>query len=175
MSYRLRDWLFSRQRYWGEPFPIVYDRDGVAHALPESMLPVLLPEVDDYAPRAYDPDDLSSEPETPLSRQRDWVEVELDLGDGPQMYTRETNTMPNWAGSSWYELRYIDPAGERFAVAPGERGVLDGPVRRRSPRAVSTCTWAASSRPCCTCCTRGSGTRSCTISATSAPPSRSTD
>ena len=127
VSYRLRDWLFSRQRYWGEPFPIVYDHDGVAHALPDSMLPVLLPEVDDFAPRAYDPDDLTSEPETPLSRHRDWVEVELDLGDGPQTYLRETNTMPNWAGSSWYELRYIDPGETSVAVDPENEAYWMGP------------------------------------------------
>jgi leucyl-tRNA synthetase len=129
VSYRLRDWLFSRQRYWGEPIPIVYDRDGVAHALPESMLPVLLPEVDDYAPRGYDPHDLTSEPETPLSRRRDWVEVELDLdlGDGPQMYTRETNTMPNWAGSCWYELRYIDPGESAAVVEPANEAYWMGP------------------------------------------------
>jgi leucyl-tRNA synthetase len=78
-----------------EPFPIVSDRNGVAHSLPESMLPVLLPEVEDYCPRTYEPDALMSEPETLLSQKRSWVEAELDLGDGPQVY-RETNTMPNW-------------------------------------------------------------------------------
>ncbi|MEU7926411.1 leucine--tRNA ligase [Micromonospora sp. NPDC049107] len=120
VNFRLRDWLFSRQRYWGEPFPIVYDEDGVAHALPESMLPVRLPEIDDYAPRTYDPQDLSSTPETPLSRSVGWVEVELDLGrgDGPRRYRRETNTMPNWAGSSWYQFRYIDPDNQQAMVDP---------------------------------------------------------
>ena len=114
-TYRLRDWLFSRQRYWGEPFPVVYDEDGLAHALPESMLPVELPDVADYSPKTYDPQDANSLPESPLSRATDWVTVELDLGDGPKTYTRETNTMPNWAGSCWYELRYADPANsERF-------------------------------------------------------------
>ena len=118
-TYRLRDWLFSRQRYWGEPFPVVYDEHGAAHALPESMLPVELPDVADYSPKTYGPEDADSMPESPLSRAREWVEVELDLGDGPKRYTRETNTMPNWAGSCWYELRYADPAnGERF-VDPG--------------------------------------------------------
>ncbi len=62
IQYKLRDWLFARQRYWGEPFPIVYDADGVAHPLPESALPVELPEVEDYAPVSFDPDDASSEP-----------------------------------------------------------------------------------------------------------------
>ncbi|MFI0259877.1 leucine--tRNA ligase [Streptomyces sp. NPDC017056] len=118
VNFRLRDWLFSRQRYWGEPFPIVYDEDGVAHALPDSMLPLELPEVDDYSPRTFDPDDADTQPETPLSRNEDWVNVELDLGDGPKKYRRETNTMPNWAGSCWYELRYTDPNNDRALVDP---------------------------------------------------------
>ncbi|NLU77492.1 leucine--tRNA ligase [Micromonospora sp. HNM0581] len=122
VTYRLRDWLFSRQRYWGEPFPIVYDADGAAIALPEEMLPVELPEVDDFSPRTFDPQDADSDPETPLSRRRDWVEVELDLGDGPKRYTRETNVMPQWAGSCWYEMRYLDPTnGARFVDADNER------------------------------------------------------
>ncbi|KAA6221940.1 leucine--tRNA ligase [Streptomyces albofaciens JCM 4342] len=118
VNFRLRDWLFSRQRYWGEPFPIVYDEDGVAHALPESMLPLELPEVDDYSPRTFDPDDADTQPETPLSRNEDWVNVELDLGDGPKKYRRETNTMPNWAGSCWYEMRYTDPRNDTALVDP---------------------------------------------------------
>lgn len=122
VTYRLRDWLFSRQRYWGEPFPIVYDETGAAIALPEELLPVELPEVDDFAPRTFDPSDAESNPETPLSRRRDWVEVELDLGDGPKRYTRETNVMPQWAGSCWYELRYLDPTnGDRFVDPEAER------------------------------------------------------
>ncbi|RGC67953.1 Leucine--tRNA ligase [Micromonospora sp. MW-13] len=122
VTYRLRDWLFSRQRYWGEPFPIVYDETGATIALPEEMLPVELPEVDDFSPKTFDPDDAASNPETPLSRRRDWVEVELDLGDGPKRYTRETNVMPQWAGSCWYELRYLDPTNaDRFVDAESER------------------------------------------------------
>ncbi|MEU7922678.1 leucine--tRNA ligase [Micromonospora zamorensis] len=122
VTYRLRDWLFSRQRYWGEPFPIVYDSTGAAIALPEEMLPVELPEVDDFSPKTFAPDDADSNPETPLSRRRDWVEVELDLGDGPQRYTRETNVMPQWAGSCWYELRYLDPTNsDRFVDAENEQ------------------------------------------------------
>ncbi|RNE48098.1 leucine--tRNA ligase [Corynebacterium alimapuense] len=112
IQYKLRDWLFARQRYWGEPFPIVYDAQGRAHALPESMLPVELPEVADYQPVSHDPEDADSRPEPPLAKAREWVEVELDLGDGPQMYTRDTNVMPQWAGSSWYQLRYVDPTNE---------------------------------------------------------------
>ncbi|MFD8072131.1 leucine--tRNA ligase [Streptomyces sp. NPDC059718] len=120
INFRLRDWLFSRQRYWGEPFPIVYDEDGVAHPLPESMLPLELPEVEDYSPRTFEPDDADTEPETPLSRNAEWVHVELDLGDGRGVrpYRRETNTMPNWAGSCWYELRYLDPHNDRKLVDP---------------------------------------------------------
>ncbi|NEB11411.1 leucine--tRNA ligase [Streptomyces coelicoflavus] len=120
VNFRLRDWLFSRQRYWGEPFPIVYDEDGTAHPLPASMLPLELPEVEDYSPRTFDPDDADTEPETPLSRNEDWVNVTLDLGDGrgPRKYRRETNTMPNWAGSCWYELRYLDPHNSERLVDP---------------------------------------------------------
>jgi leucyl-tRNA synthetase len=122
VTYRLRDWLFSRQRYWGEPFPIVYDETGLPTALPDSMLPLELPEVDDFSPKTFEPDDANSSPETPLSRAREWVEVELDLGDGPKRYTRETNTMPQWAGSCWYELRYLDPSnGNSFVDLENER------------------------------------------------------
>ncbi|MEI2732765.1 MAG: leucine--tRNA ligase [Dermatophilaceae bacterium] len=120
VTYRLRDWLFSRQRYWGEPFPVVYDEDGVAHSLPDDMLPLTLPDVPDYSPKTYDPDDAASEPEAPLSRATDWVDVELDLGDGRgvRRFRRETNTMPNWAGSCWYYLRYLDPSNTESIVAP---------------------------------------------------------
>ncbi|GAA3498037.1 leucine--tRNA ligase [Streptomyces prasinosporus] len=127
VNFRLRDWLFSRQRYWGEPFPIVYDEDGVAHALPESMLPLELPEVEDYSPRTFDPDDADTQPETPLSRNEDWVNVTLDLGDGPKKYRRETNTMPNWAGSCWYELRYLDPHNSGKLVDPAVERYWMGP------------------------------------------------
>ncbi|MFJ1612033.1 leucine--tRNA ligase [Streptomyces sp. NPDC088251] len=133
VNFRLRDWLFSRQRYWGEPFPIVYDEDGIAHPLPESMLPLELPEVDDYSPRTFDPDDADTQPETPLSRNADWVNVTLDLGDGngPKKYRRETNTMPNWAGSCWYELRYLDPNNDRKLVDPGIEQYWMGPREGR--------------------------------------------
>ncbi|MFK4208849.1 leucine--tRNA ligase [Streptomyces sp. NPDC030920] len=129
VNFRLRDWLFSRQRYWGEPFPIVYDEDGIAHPLPESMLPLELPEVDDYSPRTFDPDDADTQPETPLSRNAEWVNVTLDLGDGngPKKYRRETNTMPNWAGSCWYELRYLDPNNDRKLVDPAIEQYWMGP------------------------------------------------
>ncbi|HEX3257207.1 MAG TPA: leucine--tRNA ligase [Pseudonocardia sp.] len=114
IQYKLRDWLFSRQRYWGEPFPIVWDAEGPI-PVPEDQLPVELPEVDDYSPRTYDPDDANTEPEPPLSRAAEW----MDVGGG---LTRETNTMPQWAGSCWYELRYLDPENnERFVDAEVER------------------------------------------------------
>jgi len=136
VQYRLRDWLFSRQRYWGEPFPVVYDADGVAHDLPDSMLPLELPEVADYSPATFDPDDAGSDPQPPLARATDWVQVTLDLGDGPKPYRRETSTMPNWAGSCWYALRYTDPTDtavfadpdlERYWMGPG-RGAGTGRV-----------------------------------------------
>jgi len=115
INYKLRDWLFSRQRYWGEPFPVVYDADGNPHTIPADMLPVALPETESFAPRTFDPDDGDTEPESPLGRLTDWVNVELDIGNGPQMYTRDTNVMPQWAGSCWYEMRYLDPTNsERF-------------------------------------------------------------
>jgi leucyl-tRNA synthetase len=129
ITYRLRDWLFSRQRYWGEPFPVVYDENDLPIALPESVLPVDLPDVPDYAPRTFDPEDADSSPEAPLGRNTDWVEVTLDLGEGPKTYRRDTNTMPNWAGSCWYYLHYldpqhgtdqvVDPALEEYWMGPG--------------------------------------------------------
>jgi len=129
VTYRLRDWLFSRQRYWGEPFPIVYDDTGLPIALPESMLPVELPEIEDFSPRTFDANDADSEPETPLSRAKEWVEVTLDLGDGPRRYTRETNTMPQWAGSCWYELRYLDPENHKSFVDLENERYWMGPQR----------------------------------------------
>jgi leucyl-tRNA synthetase len=135
-TYRLRDWLFSRQRYWGEPFPIVYDETGLPVALPEEMLPVELPDVADFSPKTFDPDDADTDPETPLSRNADWVEVELDLGDGPKPYHRETNVMPQWAGSCWYELRYLDPNNDKsFVDAENERYWM-GPRHERDSGGV---------------------------------------
>jgi leucyl-tRNA synthetase len=121
VEFKLRDWLFARQRYWGEPFPIVYDSDGRPHALDEAALPVELPDVADYSPVLFDPDDADSEPSPPLAKATEWVHVELDLGDGLKPYTRDTNVMPQWAGSSWYELRYTDPHNsERFCARENE-------------------------------------------------------
>jgi leucyl-tRNA synthetase len=121
-TYRLRDWLFSRQRYWGEPFPIVYDAHGLPVALPDEMLPVTLPELTDFAARPVKGDAEAGgqrdEPVSPLARAGDWADVELDLGDGPQHYRRELNTMPQWAGSCWYYLRYLDPGNDAAFVGP---------------------------------------------------------
>ncbi|EID54339.1 leucine--tRNA ligase [Saccharomonospora xinjiangensis] len=127
VQYKLRDWLFARQRYWGEPFPVVYDSDGTPIALPEDQLPVVLPEVDDYSPKTFDPEDAEAEPEPPLARATDWVEVTLDLGDGPKTYRRDTNVMPQWAGSCWYQLRYIDPLDEERFVDPANERYWMGP------------------------------------------------
>ena len=121
IEFKLRDWLFARQRYWGEPFPIVYDTDDRAHALDDAALPVELPNVPDYSPVLFDPDDADSEPSPPLAKATEWVHVDLDLGDGLKPYTRDTNVMPQWAGSSWYELRYTDPHNsERFCAKENE-------------------------------------------------------
>jgi leucyl-tRNA synthetase len=131
VNYKLRDWLFSRQRYWGEPFPIVYDETDLPIALPESMLPVELPDTDDFSPKSFPPEDADSSPEPPLGRLTDWVTVELDLGDGPKRYRRETNTMPNWAGSCWYEVRYLDPTNTERFVDPSIEHYWMGPSADR--------------------------------------------
>ncbi|MCB0330617.1 MAG: leucine--tRNA ligase [Bdellovibrionales bacterium] len=99
VNYKLRDWLFSRQRYWGEPIPIVHWEDGTITALEESELPLLLPQVEDYKP--------SEGGESPLAKAGDWLSV-TDPKTGKKG-RRETNTMPQWAGSCWYYLRFIDP------------------------------------------------------------------
>ncbi len=98
VNYKLRDWLFSRQRYWGEPFPIIHTEDGRVLGLPEDQLPLTLPRLEDYKPAG------TGEP--PLAKAQGWVN--LALPDGTKA-RRETNTMPQWAGSCWYYLRYIDP------------------------------------------------------------------
>jgi len=127
ITYKLRDWLFSRQRYWGEPFPIVYDETGLPIAVPESMLPIELPEIDDYSPRSFDAADETSQPEPPLGRVREWTTVTLDLGDGPKEYRRELNVMPQWAGSCWYEIRYLDPTNDESFVDPEVERYWMGP------------------------------------------------
>ena len=126
-TYRLRDWLFSRQRYWGEPFPIVYDEHGNAHAVPQSALPVLLPELADFKPTALDPNDADSDPIPPLARVKEWTTVTLDLGNGPREYKREVNVMPQWAGSCWYEMRYLDPTNADTFIDPEVERYWMGP------------------------------------------------
>ncbi|MBX7139315.1 MAG: leucine--tRNA ligase [Oligoflexia bacterium] len=103
ITYKLRDWLFSRQRYWGEPIPIVHWDDGTSTPIDESELPLILPEVADYKP--------SESGESPLAKAGDWLRVK-DPKTG-KLGRRETNTMPQWAGSCWYYLRFIDPKNEK--------------------------------------------------------------
>ena len=90
-------------------------------------MPINLPDVPDYEPRTFDPMDAESNPEAPLSRNEDWVKVELDLGDGKKTYYRDTNTMPNWAGSCWYYMRYIDPTDTKHMVEKDEFDYWMGP------------------------------------------------
>ena len=106
IRYKLRDWLFSRQRYWGEPFPIVWE-DGKHSALPESELPIVPPDLDDFKPTG------TGEP--PLAKAKEWVRYS-------EKARRETNTMPQWAGSCWYYLRFCDPQNDdRFVGEEAER------------------------------------------------------
>ncbi len=100
VTYKLRDWLFSRQRYWGEPFPLLHRPDGTIEAVPDDQLPVRLPELDDYSP--------SETGEPPLAKAKTWREL-------PDGSLREVNTMPQWAGSCWYYLRFLDPHNDRQA------------------------------------------------------------
>ncbi len=132
-NYRLRDWIFTRQRYWGEPIPLVFDEAGKCYALDESELPVVLPDTPNYAP--------SASGESPLAKIDDWVNVQgyitesgkvklisdasndsdaepVEAEANIQKFTRETSTMPNWAGSSWYWLRFMDAKNENQAWSP---------------------------------------------------------
>ncbi len=112
INYKLRDWLFSRQRYWGEPFPILHEIDdqgnptGVMEPLSPDELPLRLPDLEDYKP--------SGKAEPPLSKAKDWLYVTRD----GKRYRRETNTMPQWAGSCWYFLRYLDPKNDKVFCDP---------------------------------------------------------
>ena len=110
VTYKLRDWLFSRQRYWGEPIPILHFSDGTKRALDIDELPLVLPEISDYTPS---PDGLSL-----LSKAKDWVHIR-DPKTGMEA-TRETNTMPQWAGSCWYYLRFCDPHNTKAAWGKSE-------------------------------------------------------
>ncbi len=108
VNYRLRDWLFSRQRYWGEPFPILHLEDGSTRVLPEGELPLVPPEVESYKP--------SGSGESPLANATDWLNTtDPDTGAPAR---RETNTMPQWAGSCWYYLRYLDPSNQERLIDP---------------------------------------------------------
>jgi len=125
VQYKLRDWLFSRQRYWGEPFPILHGPDGSVRPVDARDLPVVLPDLDDFRPEGSD--DPAAPPRPPLGRAPEaWRKVSLD----GVAYQRELNTMPNWAGSNWYYLRYLDPRNDTALVDPakerywmGDRGV----------------------------------------------------
>lgn len=110
VTYRLRDWLFSRQRYWGEPIPVLHFEDGSMETVPEEELPLLLPEVDAITP--------SGTGESPLATVEDWVNVTLPDG---RKARRETNTMPQWAGSCWYYLRFIDPKNADAICDPAKQ------------------------------------------------------
>ncbi|WP_239254218.1 leucine--tRNA ligase [Listeria ilorinensis] len=107
VSYRLRDWLFSRQRYWGEPIPVIHWEDGETTLVPENELPLLLPKATEIKP--------SGTGESPLANLKDWVNV---VDENGRKGRRETNTMPQWAGSSWYFLRYIDPDNNEQLADP---------------------------------------------------------
>src|SRR6185437_10641482 len=112
INYKLRDWLFSRQRYWGEPFPILHEIDdkgnptGVIEPLTPDELPLRLPDLEDYKP--------SGQAAPPLSKAKEWLHVTRN----GKRYLRETNTMPQWAGSCWYYLRYLDPRNEKAFCDP---------------------------------------------------------
>ena len=114
VNYKLRDWLFSRQRYWGEPFPIVHcDKCGVV-ALPEDQLPLVLPEMDDFTPESSE--DPNAPPRPPLGKMTDWAATTCPTCGG--LATRELNTMPQWAGSCWYYLRFLDPGNRESLCDP---------------------------------------------------------
>ena len=108
VNYKLRDWVFSRQRYWGEPIPIIHCNDCGCVSVPEDQLPVLLPDVDKYEPTGTG--------ESPLAAIDEWVNTICPKCGKPAR--RETNTMPQWAGSSWYFLRYVDNKNDKQLVSP---------------------------------------------------------
>ena len=133
INFKLRDWIFTRQRYWGEPIPLVFDEAGKCYTLDDSQLPLILPETDDFHP--------TEDGQPPLARCTDWVNVEgyitddgnvivsdsVPAGKTLQKFRRETSTMPNWAGSSWYWLRYMDANNEQEFCSK-EREAYWGPV-----------------------------------------------
>jgi leucyl-tRNA synthetase len=140
-QYKLRDWVFARQRYWGEPFPIVFDENRNHYAVADSELPVVLPDVENYEPTGTG--------ESPLAGIENWVDVygyindnnefvSLDKNDPvSKLFKRETNTMPQWAGSSWYYLRYIDPHNTKSFVSKEKEASWSGVINEDSePEAV---------------------------------------
>jgi leucyl-tRNA synthetase len=108
VNYKLRDWVFSRQRYWGEPFPVLHLPDGTTKLVPEDQLPLMLPELDDYRP--------TGDFEPPLARVKEWIHTTDPETGGPAQ--RDANTMPQWAGSCWYYLRFCDPTNDEMAWSP---------------------------------------------------------
>ncbi len=183
INYKLRDWLFSRQRYWGEPFPLVHLADGTTVRLADSELPLTLPELQDFKPTGtIDP---------PLSKAKDWVGVWVVLEEsgvargagggggtaGAVEARRELNTMPQWAGSCWYYLRISIREMRRHLSIPRlndigwaqqkhlspQHSVLNTRPALSPPPAAWTCTSAASSTRFSTCSTRDSGIRFCLI------------
>lgn len=134
VNFKLRDWLFSRQRYWGEPFPVVYDAEGNHYPISESALPLRLPELSDYTPSE------SPDPQPLLAKAADWVKTTAgEAGVSPDVLApetpvwRETNTMPGWAGSCWYYLRYIDPRNhKRFVGRDAEHAWMLSPKKSAS-------------------------------------------
>ena len=121
IEFKLRDWLFARQRYWGEPFPIVYDSDGRPHPLATPRYRLSCPTYRTIRRCCSIPTTRTASRRRRWRKATDWVHVELDLGDGLKPYSRDTNVMPQWAGSSWYELRYTDPHNsERFCAKENE-------------------------------------------------------
>jgi len=123
IQFKLRDWLFSRQRYWGEPFPLLWDKETGLHApLPESELPLLQPEMEDFKP--------TGDPRGPLVNATDWINYS-------DQYTRETNTMPQWAGSCWYYLRYCDPRNEQRFISKEAETYWSGSSSHNNPSPIT--------------------------------------
>jgi leucyl-tRNA synthetase len=133
ITYKLRDWLFSRQRYWGEPFPIVYDETATPSRCP-TMLPVELPETDQFSPAHVRPRRRDEQPGEPARPARRLGRGRARPGRRPEAYRRDTNVMPQWAGSCWYELRYSTPPTTNALRRPGTRRT--GWARSRGPRAA---------------------------------------
>ena len=184
VQYKLRDWLFSRQRYWGEPFPVVFDiENDLPYPLEDNELPVQLPELDNFEPKGSE--DPHSLPEPPLGRVKDWVNVHgvilpnqsvrlvskeqasegsLEVEDKQlpvQVFQRDMNSMPNWAGSCWYYLRYMDARNDHAMVDSDiERyWTLDGVLQSRNQLAQLIFMWVGPNTQYYTFCIQDSGTR----------------